>query len=715
MASKQKTQLGTASANWPALAWIFCALLLGFEYLVLVHVIPPIVSQRDSTWISKALVKHALGEIWADRSRQSGYMFFLVTSFPLLLGAALGIRARWNKRALSIPTIPIVIALQVLLGWAVIRCWDDQRAQWEFSFSESLTGMASLIAIFFTAGLIHWRKQIATVLDTPYLANSLPRSKSIQDFLLRLPILIAIFYATLGVLPSFFTDGNLPHAYPDGRGHNLVFMDEFAAVLNGRVPQVDFFPIYQHLLAFAFYPFFRVFGLTPGTFSLAMASLSWISSIAVFALLYAVTRRRWVALALYLPAMAFAWIPYYVKSASEGPEWFSERNYAYSFYLLYPNRGFGPLVLALLCYYSLRQGTRTWRLATFAFGALTAINNYDWGFPALVAALTAHLVFSAKAIIPSKKSTVAIMKDFFITTGGLWIAYNLLLIVMSGKLPDWRMSLVYQDVLGFSGFGSIPMQANGIHWLVFLTYGAAAAFSIFSLANSEGRPAEDRARHALLLYVSITSFGVTFYFINRAHTWNLMATGTFWGLALALLQWEMICVWKRASSGRTPKTVLPYIVPTFVLAYHYFLFASQITNLPGPAQQWNRFKIDQHQELAEVGTFHSDLIKKHSPPGSSVMLLIGQSPYSMAGAAGVKNYYPFIGFPLAFKQIDRIIGTIGSKDIRTFIGSPGEELQARLHEEKFEKTESVTLPTIALEKYGLLNLEVWKKSDAKTQ
>src|SRR5262249_14698024 len=96
----------------------------------------------------------------------------------------------------------------------------------------------------------------------------------------------------------------------DSRIAHLSFvMNEFAAVLNGRTPRVDFFPQYQGLLAYLLAPLFRVICLSIATYTTVLMALSTFGLLLWFGVLRRLTGDPWKALLLFVPLIWLSLLP----------------------------------------------------------------------------------------------------------------------------------------------------------------------------------------------------------------------------------------------------------------------------------------------------------------------------------------------------------------------------------------------------------------------
>src|SRR5207253_2634119 len=75
-------------------------------------------------------------------------------------------------------------------------------------------------------------------------------------------------------------------------------LGDFAGLVNGRTPLVDFFPMYQAVTPYLLLPLFKIVGITPTTFSIAMTALSFGGLMLWFECFRRASGNAWLALLL---------------------------------------------------------------------------------------------------------------------------------------------------------------------------------------------------------------------------------------------------------------------------------------------------------------------------------------------------------------------------------------------------------------------------------
>ena len=151
----------------------------------------------------------------------------------------------------------------------------------------------------------------------------------------------------LWLLPAVVTDANVASSGSIASSHIPVWADDYFAVVNGRVPLVDYGAQYAQLLPLVVAPAIDALGNSLVAFSAVATALSVLALSALYGVLGQVTRRPWVAVALYVPVVAISLVPW----SALGPR--SEFSGDYFGFL--PGRYLLPFVLAWLCAVHVRR------------------------------------------------------------------------------------------------------------------------------------------------------------------------------------------------------------------------------------------------------------------------------------------------------------------------------------------------------------------------
>jgi hypothetical protein len=552
---------------------------------------------------------------------------------------------------------------------------------WNVSGSERVvarcfvTGAISVTLI----GLFLWKTR------SFYLARSSSRSRVARpDFLL--PELIAIGYTVIRLLPSIAIEPNHYQPYP--KAHLGSTLGAFAAALNGRTNLVDYASSYNFLLNYLLEPIFRLFGLTPATYTMAMSVLTLIVMMMVFAIFKALTKSSWLSLGCFLPFCAISFFPMDQSEVSV----YTFANY----FAAMPLRYFGPVLAAFLTSWYLQRPSKGKMSVLFLTGGLSLVQNPDFGLSALVASLIAVLSSTAESIhprgktgflfnlVPAKGKTASILSIFVGSVGlaiFLWVSFTF---VRSGKFPDIGMLLLIRRLFVYFGFNMIPMDLWGIHWLLLLTYFSALFLVMVRHANRANFPVVSRGQadrltgkvtrlqEGMLLFAGIFGMGSGFYFVARSHIQVLIILFFAWGLTFTLLCLNLFWTGDRFRINQKPLILMA--MPISVLLTTFCVFVGTIKFVPSPLSEMTRLSYaptEYNQSMAKAVQF----VKSNCPAGSKVGIvhILG---YSIANLAGVKNVFPYDSpdMVLANQQVDTFVSALRAQNVEhVFLqkGTPG--------------------------------------------
>ena len=384
----------------------------------------------------------------------------------------------------------------------------------------------------------------------------------------RVTALTVAGLATLAwLLCAFNTEGSFDASHQASRDHMPFWSDESFAILNGHQPLVDFHAQYGQLLAYVGAGTMRVFGGSIGVYSATMLAGTAAAMGAVYAALRRVVGRSLLALALFLPFLATS---FFLKL---GP--LDNRYSPVNLFSLFPMRYLGAYLLLWLVVRRLAVGTTALPFALFTAGGLVAINNPEFGVPALGATLAA-LLWTTR---PSSRTLARLLVGVLLGLAAAVALVAALTLVVAGSLPHFGLLTVFPRIYGLEGFGQQPMPAYGLHLVVYLTFAAAIVVATVRAASG----AADRALTGALVWSGVFGLGVGGYFAGRSHPQVLTDLFSSWSLALVLLTVVAI----RAIAQRPSRR--PTLVELLVIA-GFGVMACSIVQVPTPWSQIARLR-----------------------------------------------------------------------------------------------------------------------------
>lgn len=301
--------------------------------------------------------------------------------------------------------------------------------------------------------------------------------------------------------------------------------DEMVAVATGHFPLGDYIPQYTNLLGFPIAPLLHWFPEKSELVVLAWILLLQLVSLAIaVALPVLVGGRRHLG-----PAMIVAWAPP-VTPMIGGLS-------ASTYFAVLPIRVVLPATAILAAYLALRDRPATdlrrpaRLLSVGAVAGLAALNNPDYGLPALVTALV--VVFLVGRSLRSRCASTAVA-----AVGGIAVfgAYGVIG-ALAGRPVDWSGWLAFQNAFGAEGLASVAMEPFGPHVAVVGLFVTASVLGFVLIVRSRSGSSSFAYRQGLLLALTGGWALLTLpYFTGRSLVPTLIGGYTFAiGLVVAAL------------------------------------------------------------------------------------------------------------------------------------------------------------------------------------
>jgi hypothetical protein len=413
-------------------------------------------------------------------------------------------------------------------------------------------------------------------------------------------------------------------------------MADTLAILDGRTPLVNVYPLYGTVWAYVAAVPMLVLGGSITTFSLAMTSIGGISLVALYATLRRVVRSALVALGLYVPLLAIGFLV-----APEQPEGHANNAEIFS---VWPIRYAGPYLLAWLTARHLDGAAPRRRWPLFLAGGLVAINNVEFGAGALLGTVAALLVAA-----PPRSRADAARAAGAAAAGliGAAALVALVTLVRSGELPDWTFLTEYLRVFGTDGLVGAPMAAAGLHLALYATYAAAIAVAVARTL----RGAQDRLLSGMLAWSGVFGLLAGSYFAGRSDLIKLLAMLSAWGFALVLL--VVVVLRAIAAHGwRRPSAV------ELAVLFGFALTVVAMHDFPAPWSQPGRLSASTPNPIYEQGPV-VEFIGRQTHPHERVAILISMSN-RIARQLSLTNVspYPMIEAVVTRRQFGVLTGAI---------------------------------------------------------
>jgi hypothetical protein len=466
-------------------------------------------------------------------------------------------------------------------------------------------------------------------------------------------------------------------------------MGEYAAVLNGRTPLLNFFSQYQNLQSFVAAPVFKVFGFGVGTFTAVMCCFTLTAFALQFSALARICRSKWTALVLFVPLVAVA---FYAEESNNTSGYLAN---CFNYYAVGPIRYFGTCLMAWFAVWYLEKPSVSRLIVAAPISTLAAINNLDFGVPAAAGTLGCILLFPprfGRANLAKRITGAAAL--YVITSTATLGLYCLSVRLLVGAWPLLSQLTVYQKTFALLGFFMLPMPKMGLHWIIYLTSISAIVIAIYETYSSNHDEIADNRRviNGSLAYSGIASFGPMAYFVGRSNPYVLEATFLVWAYVVAQLLHRSWHQWNEAS--RHPRAAAASFltpIPVVGVLGLYVLIASNILEVPNPKVQIFRLAARFPQAEAPDAAL-TKLIRKYVGAGDKTVIAYRDAHW-LALQAGVTNVYPFshIQSLILKDQLNPVMAVLNRLPVNRqyFFGSPSSDLQERLLSTGYSKLDAI--------------------------
>jgi hypothetical protein len=486
---------------------------------------------------------------------------------------------------------------------------------------------------------------------------------------------IAVVFTVVWLLTAINSDQSAGAANP-GVWINLSYWsDETFAVLDGRAPLVTFHPQYAQLWPYATAGLMLAFGASITTYTTVMATGTAAALLGIYGVFRRVTRSALAALGLYLPFVATSFF------TEHGP--MDNRYGPVDAFSMFPMRYGGPYLLAWLTARAIdgAHPPRRWRWL-FAVAGIVALNNLEFGLPALAATGVALL-----ATLPLRRETVVrLIGEAALGVLIATAAVSLLTLAVAGSLPHFGQLLEFPRIFGVYGFGMLPMRAFGFQLAVYVTFAAAIVVAIVRVLGGE----RDRLLTAMLAWAGVFGLGAGSYFVGRSHPEVLIDLFSAWALALTLLV---------VATARTLRrsTRRPAIAELAVLVGFGLAIAS-IAQIPTPWSQIDRLGHRMRQ-YAFPEPIPTGFVDRVTTRGEHVVILVplGHRIAYDLGLVNVSPYATGASMPLVeqFERTVRALRASGGHKMFIYVDPAFAERKQRLIADGFHLVRLVPKAEIA--------------------
>lgn len=462
---------------------------------------------------------------------------------------------------------------------------------------------------------------------------------------------MAALFCAWGLLPAIYTERALGPSFFNVYNHIPFTMAEFAAVLNGLTPLVDFFPQYQIIAPYALYPVFKLTGFSVLSYTCVVSAVGLAGLLCVWLALRKVAGEGH-ALLLFLIFAATAFYPDQRKG--------DEIYYLFNYYAM-PLRYFGPWLLTLTTVWVAEKpevrGRLYWHAAAAAF---VAFNNFDFGIAPCAASCCALMVV--------RRDRARVVVSYALAVAAVAAALCLLCVARAGALPEFARLADFHRLFGLCGLMAAPMPVLGAH-IIMLGVFAGALISGISAARSNVKLA------ALLVYGGVFGLGAFAYYAGRSLPGTLLFVFPVWVFCNIVL-W--LRVKESAANGAGPVK--------WFLAAQLALFACSAGHMANPVGQFKRI-AGGDDRVAQPYRQMLSIVRATVRPGekAGIMCLNG---HRLALDAGAANVFPFASQDavVLWKQAELAASIMAGRGAGRLLGPVPPEMEPMLRRAGYVKT-----------------------------
>jgi hypothetical protein len=529
---------------------------------------------------------------------------------PLLLAGAVLAAGRWRRRPLRVGAIRVLVAVSQVLGLAfLVACFVAERRS---ATREGRPPMLGDLTLAVAAGLT---LAAALAVRGGRLARRV--AALARETHARRVACLAVATAAAAIWLLIAVDSEATIERAQGYGLMAWSLDDPFALLNGRTPLVDFHAMYAQLVPWISAGTMKAFGETVATYTLTLVAMSTLALLTVYVILRRLTRSSPLALALFLPLLAFGFM-YLV-----GPPGSGLRISNAQVFSVWPMRYAGPYLLAWLTLRHLDGGAprRLWVL--FAVGWLVVINNLEFGAGALAGTVV------ALACAQPPRSWAAAARLAGDAAAGLAAAVALvcaITLVHAGELPHPGLLTEFPRLFGSTGLVAQPIPTLGLHLVLYATFAAAIGVAVARVASGA-----EALLTSMLAWSGVFGLIAGSYFVGRADTFKLTALFSAWGFALALLTIAAA----RSLAAREWRPGLAELLVLFGLG----LSVCALAETPAPWSQIARLgRTAQARELPEPSATRFVASRTHPGERAAILIALG---HRIAQQTGIVNVSPY--------------------------------------------------------------------------
>jgi len=398
--------------------------------------------------------------------------------------------------------VALWFSFMVMLFYLAFK-FEDPNSLWREYWTPYKTWLNQEVRIFFKTITSELRFLITLIifpLITYFIFNGIPKKyNKFINFILY--SLILFFLLSMFLLSIFNRDNYI------GFIENLnTVLYAVSQVQQGRTMLVDFtaqYGLYPHFL----YPLFKLINVNVVSFSITMSSLTVISyGLILFGLRKIISNN----LVIFFSFLAIIYFGYFILFYSGG---FDLR------YSINPIRMLFPALILFSVFSYIVNPKKLLYLIIIFISSLSVLWNFESGAICFLS-FYIYVLYEKLADNNLKSYALAFIKHTIISASILtftFLIFSLVIYLQSNSFPDWNLFFKFLNLYSMTGFSSMPLPIFHAWNLVFLVYLYGIYISLSSILTNNKNVLDSAA-----FFVAIFGLGISSYYINRSHDFNLI-------------------------------------------------------------------------------------------------------------------------------------------------------------------------------------------------
>ena len=295
-----------------------------------------------------------------------------------------------------------------------------------------------------------------------------------------------------------------------GTGQNLnAVLYSISQVQQGKVMLSDLngqYGLYPHFL----YPLFKLINVNVVSFSVTMAALTVASYSLIFFALRKIISNNLVVIFSFIAIIYFS----FFFSFLNGP-WF---DLAYTSQVI---RKIFPALTIFMVFTYILNPTKILYLSIIFLSSLSVIWNFESGIICFLS-FYIYVLYEKLADNNLRSYALELIKHSIISASILILSFclfSIMIYLQSDSFPNLSLFFKFQYLYGLTGFGSMPIPIFHAWNLVFLVYLYGIYIGLNSILSNK-KIVLDRAA----FFLAIFGFGISTYYLNRSHDFNMVST-----------------------------------------------------------------------------------------------------------------------------------------------------------------------------------------------